>query len=458
MKNNILLTDSYKFTHWLQYPPGTDGVYSYLEARGGMFDETVMFGLQYYLQEYLQGQVVTRERIEEAESMVWAHLGSKAFFNRKGWENILLKHGGMLPLRIHAVPEGTVVPTSNVLMTIENTDPDCFWLTNYVETLLLKIWYPITVATLSREIKKKIADYLNMTGDISGLPFKLHDFGYRGVSSEETAAIGGAAHLVNFLGTDNVAALTFLKRYYNEPMAGFSIPAAEHSTITSWGQKEEVRAYSNMLEKYPEGLVAVVSDSYDIYNACKNIWGDELKDKVLARNGTLVIRPDSGDPATVVKDVVQILGEKFGYELNAKGHKTLNPVVRVIQGDGVNIFSIGAILKTLANNGWSADNVAFGMGGALLQSINRDTLNFAIKASSISIAGVDQDVFKKPVTADWKKSKSGRFSLVVKEGKWQTVRSPRMGINPDDQLQKVFENGKVLKTYGLAEIRERAGI
>jgi nicotinamide phosphoribosyltransferase len=420
-----------------------------------MFDETVMFGLQYYLNEYLKGNVVTAEAIDEAEVIVASHLGSKDYFNRKGWEHILKKHDGHLPLRIRAVPEGTVVPTSNVLMTIENTDPECFWLTNYVETLLLKIWYPITVATLSREIKKKIAHYLSMTGTVAGIGYKLHDFGYRGVSSEETAAIGGAAHLVNFLGTDNVAALTLLKRYYSEPMAGYSIPAAEHSTITSWGQKEEGRAYANMLDKYPHGLVAVVSDSYDIYNACRNIWGDELKEKVLARNGTLIIRPDSGDPATVVKEVVCILAEKFGYELNGNGYKTLNPAVRVIQGDGVNYFSIQAILKTLAESGYSADNIAFGMGGALLQSVNRDTLSFAVKASSISIAGVDQDVFKKPATDNGKSSKSGRFSLIENNGQWATCRSPRMGINPSDRLQKVFENGKVLQTSTLAEIRDR---
>src|SRR5271156_1723597 len=206
------------------------------------------------------------------------------------------KYNGALPLEIRAVPEGTVVPTNNVLMTVQNTDSEFPWLTNYVESLLLKVWYPTTVATLSRGVKLIIQKYLEETGDVSLLPFKLHDFGYRGVSSEESASIGAAAHLVNFSGTDTLMGIALLKDYYSaSEMPGFSVPASEHSTMTSWGQENEIDAYRNMLEKYPTGIVSIVGDSYDIINAVKNHFGNTLHDQIIARDGVVVIRPDSGD-------------------------------------------------------------------------------------------------------------------------------------------------------------------
>ena len=204
--NIILLTDSYKVGHHQQYPKGTTNVYSYFESRGGLFPETVFFGLQYFLQTYLSTPV-TKEMIDEAEEFYAAHFGNKELFNRAGWDYILQKYDGKLPVRIKAVPEGTVVNTSNVLMTVESTDPQCYWLTNYLETLLSQVWYPTTVATLSREMKKLITRFLEKTGDPNLITFKLHDFGFRGVSSVESAGLGGCAHLVNFMGTDTVAAL-----------------------------------------------------------------------------------------------------------------------------------------------------------------------------------------------------------------------------------------------------------
>src|SRR5713101_2471670 len=353
MRNNLLLrTDSYKFTHWKQYPAGTAHVYSYVESRGGMFSELVFFGLQYYLKQYLHGPVFDQSDIEEADDFCSQHFGRAGYFNRAGWEYVLSKHGGRLPLKIMAVPEGSVIPVLNVLMTVENTDPSCPWLTNYLETLLLKVWYPITVATLSREIKKSFAGFLERTGDPSLLPFKVHDFGYRGVSSEETAALGSAAHLVSFQGTDTVAGICLLRQFYQaREMPGFSVPAAEHSTITAWGRDAESDAFENMLRQFPEGLVACVSDSYDILQACAEIWGNKLRQLVLDRNGVLVIRPDSGDPKRVLLDVFEVLGERFGYSVNAKGYKVLNPKVRVIQGDGVNYWTINDILSAITRAG-----------------------------------------------------------------------------------------------------------
>lgn len=452
--SNILRSDSYKVSHDKQYPPNTTNIYSYMESRGGLFPETVMFGLTYYLKEYLS-KPVTMADVDRAEERMTKHLGP-GIFNRAGWERIVNVHKGMIPVRIKAVPEGTVVPTRNVLMTLENTDPELPWVTNYVETMLLKIWYPITVATISRQIKKLIHRYLDETGDPAGLEFKLHDFGYRGVSSEESAAIGGMAHLVNFKGTDTMIALEAASFYYNEDMAGFSIPAAEHSTITAWGEEFEYEAYENMINQFGQGaLYAVVSDSYNIYNACEHIWGELLKAKVLANPGMLVIRPDSGTPHEVVRQITEILGEKFGYTTNEKGYKVLNNV-RVIQGDGINLDEIGRILEALKIRGWSADNVAFGMGGALLQQCNRDTQNFAIKAASMVRNGTVRDVYKTPVTDNGKRSKRGRLKLVDRDGVLETVNVH--DSTSLDILQTVWENGVLLVDPTFEEIRQRAQI
>jgi nicotinamide phosphoribosyltransferase len=434
-------------------------VYSYFESRGGKFPAVTFFGLQYLLRKHLEGQVVTREKIDEAEEIVNAHFGMPGLFNRKGWEHILKEHGGRLPVRIRAVPEGTTVPVSNVLMTIENTDKKCYWLPNYLETLLVQAWYPTTVATLSRNLKLRIGEYMDMTGTRNGLEFKLHDFGFRGVSSTESAAIGGAAHLVNFRGTDTVSGLLLLRRYYGANMAGFSIPAAEHSTITSWGGPlQERAAMQNMLEQFPKGLVAVVSDSYDIFRACKEIWGGDLKSRVLERDGTVVVRPDSGDPQEVVLKVLDILGERFGTTKNEKGYKVLPPQLRVIQGDGVNYDSVQGILAAMEANGWSAENIAFGMGGALLQKLDRDTQKFAFKCSNITVDGIDCPVYKKPVTDPGKNSKAGRLRLLMRSyDDCRTVEENSQDARGrEDGLFEVFRDGKVLKTYTLDEVRANA--
>lgn len=234
MQHNIILnSDSYKYSMPQQYPAGTEYVYSYIESRGGAWPETVFFGLQAYIKEYLL-RPVTWDDINEAEAIITAH--GEPFY-REGWEHILRQHGGYLPVRIRAVPEGTRVPIKNVLLTIENTDPRCWWLTTFLETSLLRaVWYPTTVATNSYESRKIILEYLERTGDPGLIDFKLHDFGARGVSSEESAGLGGAAHLVNFQGTDTVSALVAARRYYGADLAGFSIPASEHSIATSFGR------------------------------------------------------------------------------------------------------------------------------------------------------------------------------------------------------------------------------
>jgi nicotinamide phosphoribosyltransferase len=300
------------------------------------------------------------------------------------------------------------------------------------------------------------------------LPFKLHDFGARGVSSAESAALGGAAHLVNFSGTDNVLALLAARAYYHEPMAGFSIPAAEHSTITSWGREHEVEAYRNMLRQFakPGAVVAVVSDSYDIYHAIREHWGKTLKDEVIKSGATLVVRPDSGDPVQMVHQCLVLLDEAFGHTMNSKGYKVLNHV-RVIQGDGINPDSLRAILERATSAGYATDNLTFGMGGGLLQQLHRDTQKFALKCSAARIDGRWIDVYKEPVTDRAKQSKRGRMTLLQNRelGTFQTVPVPPQAasladvVKPpgyEDAMVTVWENGKLLRDWTFAEVRSRA--
>ena len=456
--NIILLTDSYKLSHYKQYPPGTENVYSYFESRvGAKFPYTIFFGLQYYLRKYLAGRVVTPEKIAQAESIASMHMGGGVgTFNREGWNYIERKHNGFLPIRIKAVPEGTKVPTGNVLMTIEATDPKCYWLVNYLETLLVQVWYPTTVATISHVVRQTIKEGLRKTGGaMEGLPFKLHDFGFRGVSSVESAGIGGLAHVVNFQGTDTQPALLTGMEFYDSGICAFSIPASEHSTITSWGEANEVEAMRNMLTQYPNGLVACVSDSFDIDRACTEYWGKELKEEVLARDGVLVVRPDSGEIVPMVINVLNRLGAEFGTYENDAGFKVLNDKVRVIQGDGCTPETIKHVVEAMILDGWSIDNIAFGMGGGLLQKVDRDTQRFAFKASSITLNGNEVDVFKRPASDPTKNSKRGRLALVGGRDNLQTVREDELA-GRTDRLRTVFERGEVVHLDTLDTIRQRA--
>lgn len=466
LSNLLLNTDSYKASHWLQYPPGTDATFFYVESRGGLYDRTLFYGLQAILKEYLV-EPITQADVDEARDVFAAH-GEP--FNEAGWRYIIDRHGGHLPIRIRAVPEGTIVPTHQALVTIESTDPDAYWVPSYLETMLLRLWYPVTVATISWHAKQTIRQFLERTSDDpeAQLPFKLHDFGARGVSSAESAALGGSAHLVNFMGTDNVLGLLAARAHYHEPMAGFSIPAAEHSTITSWGRENEVEAYRNMLRQFakPGSVVAVVSDSYDIYHAIREHWGRALKDEVIKSGATLVVRPDSGDPVHVVHQCLVLLDEAFGHTVNAKGYKVLNHV-RVLQGDGINPNSIRAILERTTSTGYATDNLAFGMGGGLLQQLNRDTQKFALKCSAARIDGRWVDVYKDPVTDKGKQSKRGRMTLLRHRelGTFQTVPVPPEArsladvIKPpgyDDAMVTVWENGHLVHDWTFAEVRSRA--
>ena len=454
-KNIILNSDSYKYSQWPQYPAGTEYVYSYIESRGGKYDKLVFFGLQAFLREYMSTPV-TRAMVDQAEAIMKVH-GEP--FNREGWDYIVREHGGILPVEIKSVDEGSVMYLKNILVSIVNTDPKCYWLTSFLETALLRaIWYPTTVASNSYRSKEIILDHLERTGDPSLIDFKLHDFGARGVSSLESAALGGMSHLVNFMGTDTVSGILAAMEYYDADVCGFSIPAMEHSTVTSWGRENEVEAYRNMLKLYgkPGVPVAFVSDSYDIYNACEHLWGEQLRQEVIDSQAVVVIRPDSGDPTTVVNDCLKILDKKFGHTVNSKGFRVLNNV-RIIQGDGIDHVSINSILTVMEMNGYSADNVAFGQGGALLQQNNRDTLEFAMKCSAAMIAGRWIDVYKDPITSSSKKSKKGRMMLTIDKETGKYVTRPlEFRAELEDCLKLRWVNGKAYNETTFEQVRAKS--
>ncbi len=449
--------DSYKYCHDKMIRPGTKFVSSYIESRGGRWDKTVFFGLQMYLKKYLS-KAITAQDVEAARDLITAH---GLPFNYNDWMIIVNELDGKLPISISAVPEGTVIANKNVLVQVINTDERFAWLTSFVETALLRaIWYPTSVATLSWHIKQVIRESLIESSDNAEtiLPFKLHDFGARGATCKEAAGIGGAAHLVNFMGSDTVTALIYARRYYHCEVAGYSIPATEHSVMSAYGGLiGEPIAMKRFLDQFlkPGSIAACVSDTYNIWKAL-DMWGGEFKEQIMNSGGTLVVRPDSGDPVQTPVAVIRRLLELFGYTVNSRGYKVLPNCIRVIQGDGVNEESIKQIIDLLLSEKISIENLAFGCGGALLQKVDRDTLKFAQKAS----AGYHEedgwyDIFKDPITDKVKSSKKGRLALVKRDGNFVTIRLDNLGAEVN-HLEVVWENGELLIDDTFAKIRARS--
>ncbi len=452
--NIITNTDNYKHCHYALYPPGTEYISSYVESRGGDFPVTMFVGLQAFIRDYLM-RPITLDDIDRAEYLCREQ---GMHFNRENWMGILNDHDGFLPVEIEAVPEGTVLPSRNVLVQIINTDPKYFWATSFFETALLRaIWYPTTIGTISWLCKQIIKQALERTSDHPEmLRHCLHDYGARGVSSQQSAALGGMAHLVNFNQSDTTPGILAAKKFYNAVSPSNSGPNSEHASFTAWGRENEAEAMRNMLETYRDaGVALLLTDSYDHENAVRNIMGKELKAMIQNFPGLVGARPDSGDPVEVTATTTEWLMEAFGYETNSKGYKVLPPYIRVVQGDGITMQSLRDIYVELERRGLAADNALFGMGGGLLQHCNRDTMNFGQMANAAQINGKWVDVAKSPTGASFKVSKAGRLGLRHVDGEYQTV--PRDSIGPEDNLlQPVFRNGKLLKKWDFTELIERS--
>ena len=452
--NIIIDVDNYKHCHYSLYPPGTEYVSSYIESRGGDLPSTMFVGLQAYLREYLM-RPITLEDIDEAE---FIEREQGMHFNRENWLGILNDHDGFLPVEIEAVPEGTVLPPKNVLVQLINTDPKYFWATSFFETSLLRaVWYPTTIGSVSWLCKQLIRDSLEHTSDNPGvLRHMLHDYGARGVSSQQSAALGGMAHLVNFNQSDTLPGIIAAKRYYNAGHVSNSGPNSEHAGFCAWGRENEAAALSNMLDMYADnGVALLLTDTYDHDNCVKNIIGRELNEKIRNFPGLVGVRPDSGDLVQVTSDTTEWLMDAFGYEVNSKGYKVLPPYVRVVQGDGLSFPVLPKIFIELERRGLSTENAVYGMGGGLLQHFHRDTMNFGQKASAVCVNGEWRDIYKSPTGSEFKVSKKGRLALKFENGTYTTV--PRASIPPEENvLVPVFRNGKLLKKWDFTELIERS--
>jgi len=453
--NIIINVDNYKHCHYSLYPPGTEYVSSYIESRGGDFPSTMFVGLQAFLREYLM-RPVTLEDIDEAEHI---EREQGVPFNRELWMGVLNDYGGFLPVEIEAVPEGTVLPPRNVLVQLVNTDPKYWWVTSFFETALLRaIWYPTTIGSVSWLLKQVIRDTLEHTSDNADMMVRsmLHDYGARGVSSMESAALGGMAHLVNFGQSDTIPGILAAKRYYNAGNISNSGPNSEHAGFSAWGRENEAAALRNMLDMYrDDGVAVLLTDTYDHENCIKNILGGELKETIENFPGLVGARPDSGDIVQVTADTTEWLMDAFGYETNSKGFKVLPPFIRVLQGDGVNFEALPRVFIEMERRGFSAENALFGMGGGLLQHHNRDTMNFGQKANAVCVNGEWRDIYKAPSGSGMKTSKKGRLALKYENGTFTTV--PRDSIPPEqNELKPVFRNGKLLKKWDFTELIERS--
>lgn len=461
IENNIcLLTDSYKISHHYFYPENTEKIYSYLESRtGAEFNKTIFFGLQYIIKKYLKGCVVTEEKVEQAKSIIDQHIAPN-IFNYEGWMHIVEKHDGKLPIEIKAISEGTPVNVGNVLMTVENTDKKSFWLPNYLESLLLQVWYPSTIATLTAEIKKICDFYLNLTGSKKdNLDFMLHDFGYRGAPSTEASKLATTAHLINFKGTDTIPGLTLPVNYYNsKEIQGFSVQATEHSVMTSQGEENEIAQAINVIKNARNGILSIVIDSYNYKNFLKNATfnGYELNNALndyLSKDPTnkIMFRPDSGEAVSTTIDCFEIIEKGVGSHLNEKGFKLFNKNVGILWGDGLNYHKIRDILFALKTEGWAAENIVFGMGGGLHTSTTRDTQRNAFKCSALKRNGEWIDIFKKPLDHS-KKSKKGRLKLIKDKQNFKTVKLEDKG---KDILKTVFKNGELLIDDTFENVKNR---
>lgn len=481
--NPLLLTDFYKVGHKFQYPDGTTLVYSNLTPRRTRIvsDQMVFFGLQYFIQKYLidcfNEDFFNQPRtwvIDSYSRRVRTALGT----DLPNYDHIAALHDlGYLPIRIKAIPEGTLVPMRIPCLTIVNTRPEFYWLTNFFETLLSAvIWQPCTSATLAFEYRKLLTRWARTTGMPDAfVQWQAHDFSYRGLSSPESAITSAMAHLTSFTGTDTIPAIDALEHYYganaDTELVGGSVPATEHSVMCAGSRDGELATFARLItDVYPTGIVSIVSDTWDLWQVLTQFL-PTLKPQVLARpNGKVVIRPDSGDPVKIIcgdpdhpnapqrKGVIELLWDTFGGTLTPTGHKLLDPHVGAIYGDSITLERANLIAQRLAQKGFASQCV-FGVGSYTYQYNTRDTLGLAMKATYVEIDGQPRPIFKDPITDDGtKKSATGLLRV-------DPAPTPASPITVTEQvtwaeeeqglLQTVFDNGKPLNPTTLADVRAR---
>lgn len=481
----IFLKDGYKVGHKFQYPQGTTLVYSNLtprKSRNADVQEIVFFGLQYFIKEYLIRQFdeeffrrpkadVLREYARRMDcylgkdSIPYQHIGD-------------LHDLGYLPLEIKALPEGCLVPMRVPIFTIKNTHPAFFWLTNMLETVLSAVlWKPSTSATTAFEYLRTFTRYAKETvgGDMSFIAWQGHDFSFRGMSGIEDAVMSGAAHLLSFSGTDTIPAIDFLETYYHadceRELIGGSVPATEHSVMCMGTQDGEIKTFERLItDIYPAGIVSIVSDTWDFWQVITEFL-PQLKDRILARAGKVVIRPDSGDPVKIIvgdvdaapgspafKGAIECMWETFGGTITPKGYKLLDGHIGLIYGDSITPARQREILEGLKAKGFASYNVVLGIGSWTYEYVTRDTFGFAMKATYGEVDGAGRDIFKDPKTDDGTKKSAKGLMQVYKDGvtgKLALKDQCSWEEEGKGELKTVFKDGKLVVDWTLAQIRER---
>jgi nicotinamide phosphoribosyltransferase len=478
----ITETDAYKLGHRRQYPHGTEVVFSNLTARGSRvpdMNHTVFFGLQAFLarlnEKWYAFFELSLDELEilgsRYEDFLRDLLGSR---DKVDFEHFRQLHAlGHLPLRIKAFREGSLVPLRVPYLTIENTDPRFFWLTNHIESSLSAgMWLPVTSATLAWRARLLLEERAAESGDTTNAAIRQgHDFSYRGMEGSHAAAMSGAGHLVSFRGTDTLPAIRFVQRYYGGgatgELIGTSVNATEHSVMTAEGRNGEFGVYERLLDEYPVGVLSLVSDSYDLWSVLTDFL-PRLKDKIMSRYGTLVIRPDSGDPELITcgdtdapegtpqrKGVVRLLAETFGTVTNTAGYRLLDPHVGVVYGDGITYERADAITANLIRQGFASTVVTLGFGSFTYQYQTRDTFGMAMKATWVQVNGEGRDIFKDPVTDDGtKKSAKGRLAVrSMMNGEPYLIEHPTTEQESGQLLVPVYENGKILRHQDFSDVR-----
>lgn len=511
--------DFYKTNHYQMYPEGTTKIYSNLTPRKSRLPgvkEVVVFGIQYFLIEYLIKQ--WKNNFFDLPKNIAVNAYKRLMNNTLGKDAVSMEHIeklhdlGYLPLKIKALPEGTLCPIGVPCLTITNTVDHAFWLVNYLETILsCTVWQPMTSATIAYQYRKLLNKYaLETTGSTEFVQWQGHDFSMRGMSSLESACLSGAGHLLSFTGTDTVPAITFLEQYYfansNSELIGSSVPATEHSVMCMGLKDGEVSTFSRLLDLYPAGILSVVSDTWDLWNVVKR-GGicEQLKDKILARDGKLVIRPDSGDPVDIIcgtgtnpiynadkfkygenttnlpewKGVIELLWDIFGGTINKQGYKVLDSHIGAIYGDSITLERAEAICERLKAKGFASTNIVFGIGSFTYQYNTRDTFGFAVKATYGEVIecgegrectcsaqfpegcvhpdSVGREIFKDPITDSGEK-KSARGLLRVdynEQGQLTLYQQQTKEQEEKGALRTVFLDGNIVKSYSLAFIREK---
>src|SRR5688572_25081978 len=481
MKTNpFLLTDYYKVGHVFQYPENTTLVYSNLTPRKSRFsdiDEMVFFGLQYFIKEYLICYFNENFFEQSKEKILSGY--KRRIKTSLGADLPTYKHIerlydlGYLPIEIKALPEGSRVPMRVPCLTIVNTIPEFYWLTNFLETILSAIiWQPCTSASLAYEYRKVLDRYAEETGiPPDFVQWQGHDFSFRGMSSFETAMTSGMGHLLSFSGTDTIPAIDALEKYYHadadRELIGGSVAATEHSVMCSGSKDGELETFKRLItEVYPTGIVSIVSDTWDLWKVCTD-YLTALKDIVLQREGKVVIRPDSGDPVKIIcgdpdgkteaerKGVVELLRDVFGGTITGKGYKLLDAHIGAIYGDSINLQRAEAICEGLKQKGFASQAV-FGIGSYTYQYNTRDTFGMAMKATYVEVNEEGREIFKNPVTDDGTKwSATGLLQVTIENGKYKLNEKVNWEEENESELKTVFKNGQLVKEFTLKEIRQR---